>query len=308
MLWLVVLALLAGCGGASMKSPQYSGGYSNAKSSSYPTAAATGTFSASDQAAPSTPSGGYASSGEREESAPPPPAMEPGTGSTTAQSEPPPENRPGLGTEWGETRSSHVRDVSFFRADPDRPFAVASLFYNDRPGVEALAGYHGGGPSFHEFATRGGILTVSIHDGNGSPLEALNVGGRTYVVGQAGERYTISITNHTAHRFELVATVDGLDVINGRPGDLTNRGYVILPYATLDIDGFRQTHDEVATFRFGRVADSYAAQTGSARNVGVIGLAFFSERGDEYSEQELETRDTANPFPAADPRFARPPR
>jgi hypothetical protein len=81
-----------------------------------------------------------------------------------------------------------------------------------------------------------------------------------------------------------------------------------MPYATLEIDGFRQSHDAVAAFRFARVADSYAAQTGDARNVGVIGIAFFSERGDTYSDDELRTRDTANPFPGSDPRFARPPR
>jgi len=54
-----------------------------------------------------------------------------------------------------------------------------------------------------------------------------------------------------------------------------------------------------------------AAQTGSARNVGVIGVAFFAEAGDSfepYSARELYLRDTAIPFPASDPRYAKPPR
>jgi len=47
---------------------------------------------------------------------------------------------------------------------------------------------------------------------------------------------------------------------------------------------------------------------GAARNVGVIGVAFFGERGDAFiNQQELRTRDSASPFPA-DPRFAQPPR
>jgi hypothetical protein len=105
-----------------------------------------------------------------------------------------------------------------------------------------------------------------------------------------------------------VGTVDGLDVINGKPGTFDNRGYVLLPFATLQIEGFRTSTSAVAAFRFAAVADSYAAQTGSARNVGVIGLAFFSERGDAFiPESETRLRDSATPFPA-DPRFAQPPR
>ena len=56
------------------------------------------------------------------------------------------------------------------------------------------------------------------------------------------------------------------------------------------------------------MSDSYAAQTGSARNVGVIGVAFFSERGDSFNDdRDTRLRDTANPFPASDPRYAQPP-
>lgn len=224
---------------------------------------------------------------------------------------PPPRDRPGLGTEWGETRSSFVQDVSFDRADDDHPFAVASLHYNDISGVTQLAAYHDAkSHSFREVPTGNGAISVSIVGENGSALEAMHMSDRTYVIGEAGQRYSIQITNHTNHRFETVATVDGLDVMNGRPGNLSNRGYVLMPFATLVIDGFRQSHDAVAAFRFGKVKDSYAAQTGSARNVGVIGVAFFTERGDNlstYDQRELETRDTASPFPN-DSRFAQPPR
>ncbi|MEP6654017.1 MAG: hypothetical protein ABJA82_11710, partial [Myxococcales bacterium] len=41
---------------------------------------------------------------------------------------------------------------------------------------------------------------------------------------------------------------------------------------------WRLSHAEVAAFRFSSVADSYAARTGSAREVGVIGVAIFPER------------------------------
>jgi hypothetical protein len=220
--------------------------------------------------------------------------------------QPAPEDRPGLGTEWGETRESHIREVAFFRADPDRPFAVANLFYNDWHGVQALAAFHGG-PRFRDIPAAGGAITVSIRNAYGEPLEAMHVGDRTYVIGQEGERYTLRIENHSPRTFEAVATVDGLDVMNGRTGSFANRGYVIGAWDSLDIDGFRQSEDEVAAFRFAKVRDSYAAQTGDARNVGVIGVAFFAQRGDDWNVRELQTRDTASPFPR-EGRFARAPR
>lgn len=228
-------------------------------------------------------------------------------GDTWSAQQPAPEDRPGLGTEWGESRESHIREVAFFRAEPERPFAVADLFYNDWQGVQALAAFHGG-PRFRDIPAAGGAITVSIRNAYGEPLEAMHVGDRTYVIGQQGERYTIRIENHTPRSFEAVATVDGLDVMNGHPGSFANRGYVLGAWDTLDIDGFRQSEDEVAAFRFAKVRDSYAAQTGDARNVGVIGVAFFAQRGDDWNVRELQTRDSASPFPRESTRFARAPR
>lgn len=225
----------------------------------------------------------------------------------SASREPSPESRPGLGTEWGETRTSHVHDVTFVR-DSSRPFAVATLHYNDRRGVEALASLQARRDARRELSAGNGALSVSIRDSGGQPLEAIVVGDRTMVVGQAGQRYSIVLTNHTRHRFESVVTVDGLDVVNGKPGSVEHRGYVLMPFATLEIEGFRQSTAAVAAFRFASVGESYAAKTGSARNVGVIGAAFFAERGDSFVDgQDLRMRDTASPFPA-DPRFAQPPR
>jgi hypothetical protein len=190
---------------------------------------------------------------------------------------------------------------------------VAQLFYNDRRGIDAQAQSHS--PVYErrsELATPGGAISVLLQDGSGEPCESVRVNDRTYVVGEAGQRYSLVLVNHTGHRFEAVATVDGLDVINGRTGSLDNRGYVLMPYATLEIDGFRQSQDAVAAFRFASVGQSYAAQVGKPRNVGVIGVAFFAERGDSFeypwTESEVRRRETANPFPGTDGRFARPPR
>jgi hypothetical protein len=241
------------------------------------------------------------------ESAPPSPPPPSGGWFPNRESAHEDTNRPGLGTEWGETRESHIHEVSFTRANNDQPFALAQLFYNDRRGVEAQASFHPGEATFHDVSFVNGAVTVSLRDAWGGPLDAVHVGDRTYVIGQQGERYSIVLANHTPRRIEAVATVDGLDVMNGRSGSFENRGYVLMPWASIEIDGFRQSEDAVAAFRFAKVRDSYAAQRGEDRNVGVIGVAFFAERGDDWSSGDLWRRETASPFPS-DPRFAQPPR
>jgi hypothetical protein len=269
-----------------------------------------GDGASSFEAAPSQPGfpaeEGFSPNGAA--SAATPAAAPPGDASKkSADSAPPPESRPGLGTEWGESRTSRTHDVTFVR-DSSRPFAIATMNYNDRKGALAQSHLHDTSSARRDISTGGGAVTISIKDSSGNALEAIRAGDRTIVIGEAGQRYSIVLTNHSGHRFESVVTVDGLDVINGKPGTAENRGYVLLPFATLEIEGFRQSVSSVASFRFASVSESYAAQTGTARNVGVIGAAFFSERGDSFdSSQEAELRDTASPFPA-DPRFAHPPR
>ena len=103
--------------------------------------------------------------------------------------------------------------------------------------------------------------------------------GETFVLGRVGERYTLRVVNRSARRVEAVVTVDGRDVIDGKPGDWRGkRGYLVPAWGTVEIDGWRISQREAAAFRFSTVAGSYAARTGNAREVGVIGVAVFPER------------------------------
>jgi hypothetical protein len=212
--------------------------------------------------------------------------------------------RPGLGTSWGETRESAVRSVPFEREDPSRPDAIALLHYDDRAGVHAQA-------REPVFATApddagDGSLRVRLLDERGVPLPQLWRAGGSFVEGRDGERYSIAIENRSDGRIEVVATVDGLDVMDGGPGSFDKRGYIIAPWASLRIDGFRRNLDEVAAFRFGSVAESYAAQQGDDANVGVIGVASFTERGSGRRARawEAERRRHAEAFPDG---FSQPP-
>ncbi len=215
--------------------------------------------------------------------------------------------RPGLGTTWGETMASHVSNVAFERAS-NSPFSLTTIRYNDSTGITAML--HGASPiafrTESAAVASNGLVTVRLVDSNGSPLPTFATGRDHLAQGEVGQRYMIELVNQSSNRFEAVVTVDGLDVLDGRSGSLSKRGYLLQPFATVDIDGFRQSMDEVAAFRFGSVRGSYAAQKGSDRNVGVIGVALFAERGATpvWSQREVNRRETADPFPS---RFASPP-
>ena len=114
---------------------------------------------------------------------------------------------------------------------------------------------------------------------SGAPARAFRHDGETLVLGHLGERYTLRVVNHSGRRIEAVVSVDGRDVIDGKPADWHgNRGYLVPAWSSVDIDGWRLSQREAAAFRFSTVSDSYAAKTGNAREVGVIGVAIFPER------------------------------
>ncbi len=212
-------------------------------------------------------------------------------------------DRPGLGTRFGEQRQSTVSKKRFERASRG-PFATVALHYNNLQGIQQQSWYRGTTLRELRAQTRRGGISISLTDGNGNLLRGGTGAGRTYVVGQDGQRYTMHIRNDTGGSYEMVASVDGLDVVDGKPANYSKRGYILAPYSTLVVEGFRTSQHAVAAFRFGAVSESYAAQTSGDRNVGVIGFAFFAERGSRWTNDEIRRRETANPFPG---EYARPP-
>ena len=135
-------------------------------------------------------------------------------------------------------------------------------------------------------------LTVLV---DGAPARTYMHGGESYVLGQLGSHYTLRISNHTGRRVEAVVSVDGRDAIDGKPADWrSKRGYLVPPGARIDIEGWRISHSQAAAFRFSSVPDSYAARTGSAREVGVIGVAVFPER----TSRRASTASAAAPVPS----------
>ncbi len=125
----------------------------------------------------------------------------------------------------------------------------------------------------------GSGVTLSLEGEAGQSMPTYYHRGVTYVLGQMGERYNVRIANGTGERVEVVLTVDGRDAITGENGDWrSQRGYVVPPYGSIVVDGFRRSMSEVAAFRFTTRGDSYSGRRGTPQNAGVIGAAVFHER------------------------------
>jgi hypothetical protein len=174
----------------------------------------------------------------------------------------------------GETRGSLVGMTSFERANYNRPCAVAGICYNDEAGIRAMAGavvWERRLPLLPDPAAA--LVTVELRDQSGRVLPGLIVGDRWFVVGEEGRRYSIVVRNRSGFRLEIVLSADGLDVIDGRPASFRKRGYVVNPHRKLVVEGFRQSTEAVAAFRF--ASDRYANLT-PLRNITTLATSVSS--------------------------------
>jgi hypothetical protein len=122
------------------------------------------------------------------------------------------------------------------------------------------------------------LVDVSVVDRDtGESLASYPHRGDRWVAGAPGHRYSVRLTNTTAERVLVVLSVDGVNAITGQTADPSQAGYVLEPWQTTEINGWRKSMADVAQFVFTDLGDSYAARTGRPRNVGVIGVAAFRE-------------------------------
>src|SRR5262245_45643570 len=85
-------------------------------------------------------------------------------------------------------------------------------------------------------------VTVQLESPGIGVLPGGLFGGAFYFAGEEGQQYAIRITNNTAARVEAVVSVDGRDVVTGQLGDYRKqRGYIIEPFGSVVVDGFRQS-------------------------------------------------------------------
>ena len=125
----------------------------------------------------------------------------------------------------------------------------------------------------------GGLLDLAVVDRDtGETLRTYADHGKLYVAGTPGHRYSVRMTNRTGARVMTVLSGDGVNAITGQTASPDQSGYVLDAWESTEIAGWRKSDDEIAQFNFTALPESYAARTGRPANVGVIGVAVFTER------------------------------
>lgn len=125
----------------------------------------------------------------------------------------------------------------------------------------------------------GSMVDVTVIERDtGNALQVYRHRGSQYVAGRPGARYAIRISNRSGGRVLAVMAVDGVNIISGQTASWSQSGYVLEPWQTHEITGWRKSQQEVAAFEFTALPDSYAARTGRPDDVGVIGVAVFAQR------------------------------
>ena len=197
-----------------------------------------------------------------------------------------------LGTGWGDEVESPVHSVDLRRVSQE-PLAQSVLNYSSKD-------YRG--RSVNSIALASGKVELSVRGDDGSLLPIFRDKGNYYLRGTDGQSYRLVYQNNSNKTLEIVASVDGLDVISGKSASKYADGYVLYSHDSLEIEGFRKSSSAVASFVFSSPRDSYAANSDndSIRNTGVIGTAIFELYDPNRSRNEPQAF-------SADDGYAKPP-
>ncbi len=155
------------------------------------------------------------------------------------------------------------------------------------------------------------LVQVDVYDRNdGRALPVYQKDGRHYIEGVPGHEYAVRIRNCTGGRLLVVTSVDGVNVISGDTAAPSQSGYVLEPWGSVEIAGWRKSLARTAAFYFTDLGDSYAARTGRPQNVGVIGVAAFEEKKvQRITQREYDYRarkDSAEMPRSTEPTAAAP--
>lgn len=117
---------------------------------------------------------------------------------------------------------------------------------------------------------------------NGKPIKIYTDSeGHSWIEAKEGSKYQIEVKNNSYNRVLCVTSVDGINVISGEEAEINSEnGYIINPYSSLKIEGWRISDDKVKEFLFTYNKDkAYSVKLGAGKaNLGVIGVAIFEEK------------------------------
>ncbi|HYM79780.1 MAG TPA: hypothetical protein VEY91_00035, partial [Candidatus Limnocylindria bacterium] len=129
----------------------------------------------------------------------------------------------------------------------------------------------------------GRLIDVQVLvDGGPAPLyQTSRAHDRRYFQAFRGRSYALSVRNNSGRRVGVLIAVDGINVVNGNRSSLSRHEpmYVLDPYESTVIRGWRSSLHDVRKFVFVDEQRSYAERTGQANgDLGWIRVLAFNER------------------------------
>jgi hypothetical protein len=128
--------------------------------------------------------------------------------------------------------------------------------------------------------------------------------GRRYFEASHGREYSVALRNVTGQRVAVLVAVDGLNVISGKRSSLGGGEsmYVLDPYGSTTIRGWRTSLDDVRRFVFVDEERSYATRSGQANgDLGWIRVVAFRERQPIACVPQYRAQENDNGAPAPAP-------
>jgi hypothetical protein len=123
---------------------------------------------------------------------------------------------------------------------------------------------------------------------NGKNVTEYEHGADTFIEGRKGSTYELYFKNNTNNRLEVVFSVDGLSVIDGKTASDKSTGYIVDRYSSITVPGWKIDSRKAAQFQFQPQNDKsnttyvellaeegFEVDTG---NQGVIGCMVFMEK------------------------------
>ncbi len=147
---------------------------------------------------------------------------------------------------------------------------------------------------------------------NGRPAKEYYKDGRTFIEGREATQYTLKLRNNSWKKILAVFSVDGIEVIEGKVASEYKGGYIVDPFSSIEIKGYRIDEKSVAAFRFAKSHKSYSNTVGGAtevikedntivteyqkttRNNGVIGVRIFEELKKDNNYQKLYSDNSSS--------------
>ncbi|MEO5616615.1 MAG: hypothetical protein ABIS67_02510 [Candidatus Eisenbacteria bacterium] len=112
---------------------------------------------------------------------------------------------------------------------------------------------------------------------------------KNYFQAFRGKNYSLLVSNTTPERIGVLISVDGLNVVNGQRSSLSNHEamYVLDPYESATIQGWRSSLRDVRRFVFVDEERSYASRTDQANgDMGWIRVLSFHEKQQRVTWRE----------------------